>query len=468
MLDITKRVRKLPVPIRPYAEPTRRIDLFQLEMYLDRARRSAEADDFDLRPTTQMRAVVPVIPTAPRERLPYAIVVAAAVTSIMLVVFASGCGVETYVADDVPPAVEDPEIPARVDYFCPDEHVTRRETARHVEKLKRGYTFQPPAAANVFHDVERTTVEAAWIEQMYRDGVTRGVTSTLFAPDIAVTREQIATFVARALYGKDFQRAGTSRFKDVTNPYFIGYIEQLAEDGIMTGCTETQFCPHDKVTRAELATVLVRASMRGAAPPQGTSRFLDAVDHPAESYIEHAVASGLVEGCDKALAPPALREGEPGFEGVLVTRPSDAFVGWLPDTADYGEYVVSRDKRWWNRAQRQYCGGDYGVTLTLDIGEVSYRGIYVKSATFTTDSTKHVAQWSQIPVEGKFYPVSDEGIDDDGLPYRSYRIEAWVGSELALRQIFMPYDAYEWSGELSDAADPAWCGMDVDYKLVRP
>ena len=468
MLDITKRVRKLPVPLRPWADPTKRIDLFQLELYLEHARRDAEADDFDLRPTTRMRAVVPVMPAAPRAPLPFALVVATAVASTMLAVFASGCGTETYGEEIVTPAGEDPEIATRSEYFCPDQHVTRRETARHVEKLEHGVAFAPPAAANMFHDVERSTVDAAWIEQMFRDGVTRGVSAAFFAPDIAVSRQEMAAFVARVLYGKDFQRAGASRYSDVTNSDFIGYIEQLADDGIIAGCTESRFCPEAKLPRGELATVLGRASARGAAAPQGSSRFVDAVGHPAESFIEKAVADGLVDACAKTLAPPSLREGEPGFEGVPVDRPQDTFVGWLPDTPDYGRYVVARDKRWWSDRQRDYCGGAYRATMTLDIGEVSYRGIYVRSVTFSTRSAQHVAQWSQIPLDGKFYPVASEGIDSAGLPYRSYRVDGWVGSELALAQVFMPHDQYAWSGELTDATDPAWCGMRVDYRLRRP
>jgi hypothetical protein len=78
-----------------------------------------------------------------------------------------------------------------------------------------------------------------------------------------LTREEPAGFYA-GLAGVQFQPkacvAGFERFDDVpaSNP-FCPWIEELARRGITSGCTGTQYCPSNPVTRAQMAVFIVRS-----------------------------------------------------------------------------------------------------------------------------------------------------------------------------------------------------------------
>lgn len=62
-------------------------------------------------------------------------------------------------------------------------------------KEPAGYT--PPAATGVFQDVAANDPDAAWIEEIYRRGITGGCTTTPlnYCPDGANTRGQMAVFI---------------------------------------------------------------------------------------------------------------------------------------------------------------------------------------------------------------------------------------------------------------------------------
>ena len=99
----TTRVSRLeyrPNKLALFDDPTKRIDLFQLEAYLDRSRRTdvmpvvPPADDFETRKTTQRRAVFPPPPMRPvypvkRDPMPLFVLLivlaaASAVASVLL------------------------------------------------------------------------------------------------------------------------------------------------------------------------------------------------------------------------------------------------------------------------------------------------------------------------------------------------------------------------------------------------
>jgi hypothetical protein len=70
----------------------------------------------------------------------------------------------------------------------------------------------------------------------------------------------MAVFLLRAKYGQDYQPpTPTGVFDDVDlNHWAAPWIEQLAAEGITTGCGPDIYCPKDAVTRAQMAVFLVR------------------------------------------------------------------------------------------------------------------------------------------------------------------------------------------------------------------
>ncbi len=129
-------------------------------------------------------------------------------------------------------------------------------------------------------------------------GITRGCNppeNTLFCVDEPVTRGQMAAFLVRALGLTD---GGDVDFIDDDGSVFEDSIEKLATAGITRGCNppdNTMFCPNDYVTRGQLAAFLVRALGLTERVPEG---FTDDDGSIFEVSIEKLAAAGITRGCN--------------------------------------------------------------------------------------------------------------------------------------------------------------------------
>jgi hypothetical protein len=148
--------------------------------------------------------------------------------------------------------------------YCPNSSVTRAQMAVFLLRGNHYGTAYSPAPANgtVFGDVPLGSTVASWIEQLSADGVTAGCGGGNYCPNSPVTRAQMAVFLLRAKYGKTYSppAASGTTFSDVPlGSFAAAWIEQLAREGISTGCGGDNYCPDSQVTRAQMAVFLVRA-----------------------------------------------------------------------------------------------------------------------------------------------------------------------------------------------------------------
>lgn len=142
--------------------------------------------------------------------------------------------------------------------FCPGDPVTRAEMAAF---LIRAFGWSA-SEGDRFVDDDGSVFEHD-IEVLSHRGVTEGCNpphNDRFCPERPVTRGEMATFLGRAL-GLE-PRTG-HRFSDTSGSVHAAYIEALAEEGITSGCDDTRYCPHDPLTRAQMAAFLVRAGLSG-------------------------------------------------------------------------------------------------------------------------------------------------------------------------------------------------------------
>ena len=147
------------------------------------------------------------------------------------------------------------------DNYCPLAPVTRAQMAVFLERGINGANYSPPAATgNVFLDVGAGDFAAAWIEQLFSDGITAGCGNNNYCPNADVTRAQMAVFLLRAKYGSGYSPpAASGVFNDVDLGYWaVAWIEQLAAEGITAGCGGGNYCPEQQVTRDQMAVFLVR------------------------------------------------------------------------------------------------------------------------------------------------------------------------------------------------------------------
>ncbi|HEY7574539.1 MAG TPA: right-handed parallel beta-helix repeat-containing protein [Thermoanaerobaculia bacterium] len=189
-----------------------------------------------------------------------------------------------------------------------------------------------PAAGNPFYNR---------IEELLHSGITAGCSPTAFCPGDAVTRAQMAIFIARALLGgaaipqsghiggKPYNCAagGASLYTDVLpTDIFCRAAHYLALQNVTLGCSAVQFCPNENVTRDTMGAFIARALVApggGAAvptaygPDPGTGLSYDCgaapnvnfSDVPATNafckHVHYLWALGIVAGCGGPLYCPA-------------------------------------------------------------------------------------------------------------------------------------------------------------------
>lgn len=140
------------------------------------------------------------------------------------------------------------------DLYCPSQPVTRGQMAAF---LVRSLNLEP-VPGTTFEDTVGS-VFAADIEALAAAGITRGCGPGLFCPDRTVTREEMAAFLSRAL---GLPASMENRFGDSSGSVFAGDIEALAAAGITKGCNpplNDRFCPGEVVMRDQMASFLARA-----------------------------------------------------------------------------------------------------------------------------------------------------------------------------------------------------------------
>jgi len=147
------------------------------------------------------------------------------------------------------------------DTYCPLDPVTRAQMAVFIERGINGANFRPPPAnGTAFNDVTVGGFAAEFIEQFSRDGITAGCGNGNYCPHDSVSRAQMAVFLLRAEHGSGFSPPNaTGVFQDVPFDHWAApWIEQLAAEGITSGCGADTYCPDDPVTRDQMAVFLVR------------------------------------------------------------------------------------------------------------------------------------------------------------------------------------------------------------------
>ncbi|MEX0880061.1 MAG: S-layer homology domain-containing protein, partial [Thermoanaerobaculia bacterium] len=145
--------------------------------------------------------------------------------------------------------------------FCPDDSTTRAQMAVFLLKSKYGSAYVPaPATGAMFDDVPANAFAAAWIEQLAAEGISTGCGAGDYCPNAAVTRAQMAVFLLKGLLGSGYSPppATGTVFSDVpAGSFAAAWIEELEARGITSGCGGGRFCPASVNTRGQMAVFLV-------------------------------------------------------------------------------------------------------------------------------------------------------------------------------------------------------------------
>ena len=167
--------------------------------------------------------------------------------------------------------------------YCPAQSITRAQMAAF---LVRGFqldlvppestpsTIEPVEPVNTFIDDDGHAFEAE-IEIVASHGISFGCAVDRFCPDAPVTRAEMASFLIRAIGGFEGFDPPRDRFTDdQESPHQLD-INRLALIGVTNGCGETTYCPADSVSRAEMASFLGRAlDISPIVPPARPAQVL--------------------------------------------------------------------------------------------------------------------------------------------------------------------------------------------------
>ena len=158
-----------------------------------------------------------------------------------------------------------------------------------------------PDDSNSFSDVPANAYFADAVEWAVNKGITNGLSDTMFGPYESCTRAQIVTFLWRAAGSPEPKTA--SSFTDVpASAYYAKAVAWAIENGITNGMTETMFAPNATCTRGQSVTFLYRA-LKGTA--SGSTNFTDVKpDAFYADAVNWAVASGVTNGTSATTFSP--------------------------------------------------------------------------------------------------------------------------------------------------------------------
>lgn len=168
---------------------------------------------------------------------------------------------------------------------------------------------QDSAWVNPFTDV----APGAWyydaVSFIAQKGITSGTTATTFSPAASLTRGQFITLLMRA-YEIKADEASADNFSDAGDTYYTGYLAAAKRLGISNGVGDNGFAPEQAITRQEMFTLLYNALKALDQLPQGDSGktltdFSDSgeIASWATEAMSALVKSGTVSGDAGLLAP---------------------------------------------------------------------------------------------------------------------------------------------------------------------
>jgi hypothetical protein len=173
--------------------------------------------------------------------------------------------------------------------FCPAMIVNRWQMALFLARAMTGEAEIPISGfipgrgsydcgnggLSVFQDIAPTDGACPAIHHLAVEGVTSGCGGLNYCPQDAVTRRQMAVFLARAMAGDnviptvgtipgwgdfDCSQGGASVFGDVTpEDWACAEIHYIAQHQVTAGCGASSFCPNDEIPRSQMAVFLERA-----------------------------------------------------------------------------------------------------------------------------------------------------------------------------------------------------------------
>ncbi|CAN7346246.1 S-layer homology domain-containing protein [Paenibacillus sp. LjRoot153] len=148
-----------------------------------------------------------------------------------------------------------------------------------------------------FADLEGHWSESL-VESMANKLIVNGLSDQIFGPDKPVTRAEFASMLVRAL-SLD-RNAGNTSFADINGQWYDALVQSAADAGLVSGYPDKTFRPEATLNRQELAVILQRA-VQFTGQPWATSEVSGSVRpfvdfNEAAPWSQQAIAQAAAAG----------------------------------------------------------------------------------------------------------------------------------------------------------------------------
>ncbi len=144
--------------------------------------------------------------------------------------------------------------------FSPDAAITRGILAAALGRLS-GADVSGYSRTSSFRDVETGSVIQPYIEWAYKKGIMQGAGNRQFAPDKALTREEIAVILQNYAKVTGYRLPVTREAAAYADSNAITYkiaVKAMQQAGVLMGKSDNKFNPKSYATRAEVSAMLYR------------------------------------------------------------------------------------------------------------------------------------------------------------------------------------------------------------------
>ncbi len=156
-----------------------------------------------------------------------------------------------------------------------------------------------------FLDVPDDAWYAPGVSFAYENGMMNGTGAGKFSPDGTATRAAVITILWRMSGSPSVERELT--FSDVDDAaWYAGAVRWAVSTGVMTGYSEDEFGPDDRVSREQLAVIIYRYTDASISEETVLERFEDLADLSdwARNGMGWAVSLGIINGTDETTLSP--------------------------------------------------------------------------------------------------------------------------------------------------------------------
>ncbi len=244
--------------------------------------------------------------------------------------------------------------------YCPDAPVTRGQMAAFLSRA-----LDLPVSSTDFFDDDGGSAFEPDINALAAAGITLGCNppeNTKYCPEASVTRGQMAAFLDRAF---GFADSSVNYFGDDDASVFEPNINDIAEAGVTQGCDvsdEDRYCPGDSVSRAQMASFLVRGLGLDPIVPPPADPVPPGISD--EDWLQALNRYRAWSGLDAVAEDTALSDGVAAHVRYLGLTPDEYFTGTYANWHEENPaspYYTSAGAQAGTRSNLAYAATDVGA-----------------------------------------------------------------------------------------------------------